>query len=1053
MSDPDLKGFIRGQFDTLCRGNTYATTLHLISSCVIKLGRITTLVPRPLFNSLDEVQMAKELHATLKEITFTMKDGEEKKAKRVQPSPAQRRAATKVTIAPSGLPAASSGRAAAERRADASRPSKYAPPETPLSSHELLKVSVGENEDAYFRNEGPPRHGRLFRGMSRGNLPPSFWKANAFNVRGGTEFAFMSSTPNEEVAKHYALGSTNSMCFEIQQGMIARGADISWLSQYPHEEEVLWPPFTALEVVSERVDGGVLFIGLDPSLPCGKEHSPQASDLHAPGLPAAAAEPAAAAADFAIDLTTGLQSSADKVSAWHVRSDSGGGEEKAMVTTHLGNGWHAPTVGQWLDGGQGTYRKVFLVRFELTEAQAAAAELALAYAVDNTLEKAILNQQKISIGSQQASGFGECGGTQVVRAARGAGLFQKSNLLELHMHNAGGPGGLYALGKVRGIASAAAPRADAERPVRQPWVDLRPRMEDRGGEGRGGEVVSYGEAVEHDGRLLMVGKGEEEQRDRKAGVKAAVLESTDEGTTWRLVGPPVFFAGMSEVGRLVSHEGTLLLVGGKLYGHKHEKDPRGSVWRSDDHGRNWSRHDDRCRPFAKERGVSGDRQLGRDHFALLSHGGDVMVVGGRSKHAQYAVVERSADEATSWARVLEEEPLEANTIWSHRAAHGAVASFAGYVYLVGGGVPTREGARPPGSGPCSDVWRSRSGKSGDWECVVSQATGINLEGKQVPFLEHRVGHRVAALKSWLYVVGGEKDGMPFTDMWRSLDGESWEEVDLQASLQPRVGGTLVASEARGCLLLIGGQRKGGSAPAGVWRWSPDGTVARSTPAPTPIPESRPSEGGGGGVSSGPGQWCARVVAFSSQRDAEAHSAAQLVGKPKVYPNQGADVPGAWRAKSKGAERLAREGEHEWVELEFEAAVVATGLEIYETFAPGTVVRVCLRDPSGGWDTVWQGVPAHAAAPPEAPRVFSPQLARKPYPTSAVRLQLAPHGQLGCGAIDAVRLLGEVQRAPAPAREIAVRPAASHVVEPLPEAPHAPVYRPRSPEAAEPYEPM
>ena len=55
---------------------------------------------------------------------------------------------------------------------------------------------------------------------------------------------------------------------------------------------------------------------------------------------------------------------------------------------------------------------------------------------------AILNQQKISIGSQQASGFGECGGTQVVRAARGAGLFQKSNLLELHMHNAGGPGGL-----------------------------------------------------------------------------------------------------------------------------------------------------------------------------------------------------------------------------------------------------------------------------------------------------------------------------------------------------------------------------------------------------------------------------------------------------------------------------------------------------------------------------------------------------------------------------------------------------------------------------------
>jgi len=54
--------------------------------------------------------------------------------------------------------------------------------------------------------------------------------------------------------------------FEIQQGFVARGASISWLSQYPNEEEILWPPFTALEVGGTRVEGAVVIVGLRPSM-------------------------------------------------------------------------------------------------------------------------------------------------------------------------------------------------------------------------------------------------------------------------------------------------------------------------------------------------------------------------------------------------------------------------------------------------------------------------------------------------------------------------------------------------------------------------------------------------------------------------------------------------------------------------------------------------------------------------------------------------------------------------------------------------------------------
>ena len=58
-------------------------------------------------------------------------------------------------------------------------------------------------------------------------------------LAGGVESAFMSTTLNRAVAMGYAAGdgSRTGIVLEVQQGMINRGAAISWLSQYPHEEE------------------------------------------------------------------------------------------------------------------------------------------------------------------------------------------------------------------------------------------------------------------------------------------------------------------------------------------------------------------------------------------------------------------------------------------------------------------------------------------------------------------------------------------------------------------------------------------------------------------------------------------------------------------------------------------------------------------------------------------------------------------------------------------------------------------------------------------------
>ena len=74
-------------------------------------------------------------------------------------------------------------------------------------------------------------------------LAHSFWKPNEYNVRGGVEAGFMSTTTNRAVAIGYAGGLDASgagqtpMVFEYEQGMIDRGAELDWLSQYPHEKE------------------------------------------------------------------------------------------------------------------------------------------------------------------------------------------------------------------------------------------------------------------------------------------------------------------------------------------------------------------------------------------------------------------------------------------------------------------------------------------------------------------------------------------------------------------------------------------------------------------------------------------------------------------------------------------------------------------------------------------------------------------------------------------------------------------------------------------------
>ena len=70
----------------------------------------------------------------------------------------------------------------------------------------------------------------------------------AFSQNGGTELAPMSTTTSLEVAVQYAAGAKSALIFKLRtDSFMQRGASIGFLSAFPTEEEVLYPPLTYLK--------------------------------------------------------------------------------------------------------------------------------------------------------------------------------------------------------------------------------------------------------------------------------------------------------------------------------------------------------------------------------------------------------------------------------------------------------------------------------------------------------------------------------------------------------------------------------------------------------------------------------------------------------------------------------------------------------------------------------------------------------------------------------------------------------------------------------------
>ena len=117
-----------------------------------------------------------------------------------------------------------------------------------------------------------------------------------------------------------------------------------------------------------------------------------------------------------------------------------------------------------------------------------------------------------------------------------------------------------------------------------------------------------------------------------------------------------------------------------------------------------------------------------------------------------------------------------------------------------------------------------------------------------------------------------------------------------------------------------------------------------------------------------------------------------------------------------------EGGHEFLELRFPTKLYVTGVDIYEVFAVGAVVKVATAttydddntvpcegetcSDSTSWTTIWQGDPAPRTD--DQAVVTSPPVCPMAYATDLLRIELQTDAVAGWNTIDAVGLKGTLE---------------------------------------------
>ncbi|XP_012282503.1 F-box/LRR-repeat protein 4 [Orussus abietinus] len=149
------------------------------------------------------------------------------------------------------------------------------------------------------------------------------------------------------------------------------------------------------------------------------------------------------------------------------------------------------------------------------------------------------------------------------------------------------------------------------------------------------------------------------------------------------------------------------------------------------------------------------------------------------------------------------------------------------------------------------------------------------------------------------------------------------------------------------------------------------------------------------------QFVKKVCDFSSQYGSDisiSYTAYNIAGNPSKFPDYG-DFPQAFVMRTYGRwwdEAPSRLSDYmpqnngpivsqDYIDVEYHEEVYPIRVSIYETYSPGSVVRIWARDTHSGnrWFLLWSGPPQIV---PHKPRIFSPPLHLCNFKTKMLRLE-------------------------------------------------------------------
>ncbi|KAL0268823.1 UNVERIFIED_CONTAM: hypothetical protein PYX00_010636 [Menopon gallinae] len=172
------------------------------------------------------------------------------------------------------------------------------------------------------------------------------------------------------------------------------------------------------------------------------------------------------------------------------------------------------------------------------------------------------------------------------------------------------------------------------------------------------------------------------------------------------------------------------------------------------------------------------------------------------------------------------------------------------------------------------------------------------------------------------------------------------------------------------------------------------------------------------------QFVNEVLDFSSQYGSDtsiSYTAYNLTGKPSKFPDYG-DFPQAFVMKTYGnwwkespsysleymPQNTPKIASNDYVDVAFEQKVYPFTVSIYETYNPGSVVRIWAKNDASvkkKWTLLWEGEPVNVG---HVPRMFSPPIKIINFKTSVLRIEFN-HSKLEYyTGIDAVLMVGTGQ---------------------------------------------